>query len=91
MLEALAGEAHARGMELTADIGGGEIDEILKSSEDCLRLRRLGLEFVRLDYGYSVEQAGRMYREWNLKGLWSTPPPAARGRRGAGELTSEHR
>lgn len=69
MLEALAEEVHVRGMELTADIGGGEICEILESPEDCERLRRLGLEFVRLDYGYSAEQAGRMYREWNLKGF----------------------
>lgn len=86
MLEALAGEAHARGMELTADIGGGEIDEILKSSEDCLRLRRLGLEFVRLDYGYSVEQAGRMYREWNLKGFMVNASTS--GAREAEELVS---
>lgn len=69
VIKELAGMADACGMELTVDIGGNEIQKILDNPIYDEAVRQAGLDFVRLDYGYSAEQEKRMLDSWGLKGF----------------------
>lgn len=68
MFSALVKMAKSCKMELTADIGGGEIKELLESGL-AEQVRQNKPDFLRLDYGFSMEQAGRLYRQLHLRGF----------------------
>ncbi len=69
MLEELARTANHLGMELTVDIGGGEIGQLLADSQMCARVRCAGIGLLRLDYGFCTEQAGALYNRLGIKGF----------------------
>ncbi len=69
MLEELANLAGSLGMELTVDIGGGEIVQLLEDRELCARVCRAGVGLLRLDYGFCLEQAERLYHCLEIKGF----------------------
>ena len=69
MLEELARLTNHLGMELTVDIGGGEIDQLLADSQMCARVRSAGIGLLRLDYGFCTEQAGALYNRLGIKGF----------------------
>lgn len=69
MLEELARTANHLGMELTVDIGGGEIGQLLADSQMCARVRSAGIGLLRLDYGFCTEQAGALYNRLGIKGF----------------------
>ena len=52
MLEELARLTNHLGMELTVDIGGGEIDQLLADSQMCARVRSAGIGLLRLGHGF---------------------------------------
>ena len=59
MLEELARLTNHLGMELTVDIGGGEIDQLLADSQMCARVRSAHRLLRRgLTFGYG---AGRRH------------------------------
>lgn len=69
MLEELVRTANHLGMELTVDIGGGEIGQLLADSQMCARVRSAGIGLLRLDYGFCTEQAGALYNRLGIKGF----------------------
>ena len=69
MLEELARTANHLGMELTVDIGGGEIGQLLADSQMCARVRSADIGLLRLDYGFCTEQAGALYNRLGIKGF----------------------
>ena len=69
MLEELARLTNHLGMELTVDIGGGEIGQLLADSQMCARVRSAGIGLLRLDYGFCTEQAGALYNRLGIKGF----------------------
>lgn len=69
MLEELARLTNHLGLELTVDIGGGEIDQLLADSQMCARVRSAGIGLLRLDYGFCTEQAGALYNRLGIKGF----------------------
>ena len=69
MLEELGGLAGNLGMELTVDIGGGEIRQLLEDQELCARVRSARIGLLRLDYGFSRKQAGALYHRLGIKGF----------------------
>lgn len=69
LLEELSEEARKRSMCLTVDVGGRQIAELLEKEEYCGRMRRAAVDFIRLDYGFSMEQAKRIWRKWQVKGF----------------------
>lgn len=69
MLEELANLTNSLGMELTVDIGGGEIARLLEDRELCARVRRAGVGLLRLDYGFHLEQARKLYQYLGIKGF----------------------
>ncbi len=69
MLEELARLTNHLGMELTVDIGGGEIEQLLADSQMCARVRSAGIGLLRLDYGFCTEQAGALYNRLGIKGF----------------------
>lgn len=69
MLMELARLAGHVGMELTVDIGGGEISQLLENRELCTRVRSARIGLVRLDYGFSPEQAKALYHSLGIRGF----------------------
>ena len=69
MLEELGGLAGNLGMELTVDIGGGEIRQLLEDQELCARVRSAAIGLLRLDYGFNRKQAGALYHRLGIKGF----------------------
>lgn len=64
MLEELARLTNHLGMELTVDIGGGEIDQLLADSQMCARVRSAGIGLLRLDYGFARNRPARFTTAW---------------------------
>lgn len=69
LLEELSEEAQRRKMCLTVDVGGPQLAELLADKEACARIRRAAVGFIRLDYGFSMEQASRIWQEWQVRGF----------------------
>lgn len=69
LLEQAAGAACQHGMRLTADVGGRQLTELLESEACSARIRRCRIGFIRLDYGFSMEQVTRMWKRWQVKGF----------------------
>lgn len=69
LLEELAGEAQKRNMCVTVDVGGPQLAQLLADRESGARICRARVGFVRLDYGFSMEQAEQIWREWQVKGF----------------------
>ena len=61
--------AKLNNLEVTVDIGGHFIDEVLSDEEALFILKNIPFDFVRLDYGYSIEQCKSLYDKLNFKGF----------------------
>ena len=55
--------------ELTVDVGGHFIDEILNDKKIIDRLNKCQIDFFRLDYGYSFMQIKQLYDCLKVKGF----------------------
>lgn len=69
MLEELAKMTSDLEMELTVDIGGGEICRLLDNCDMSARVREAHIDLLRLDYGFHLEQARQLYRSLGIKGF----------------------
>ncbi len=69
LLEELSEEARRRKMCLTVDIGGPQLAELLADEEASTRIRRATVGLIRLDYGFSMEQARQIWQKWQVKGF----------------------
>lgn len=65
----LAKVAEERQMKLTADIGGGIISSLLEKETLCKQVAKLGLSFLRLDYGYDLKQLHSIVEKLNIHGF----------------------
>ncbi len=65
----VAGKARALGQSLTVDVGGGQLEELLASENYCEQIRQAGVDFIRLDYGYTMEQVRGIWKRWAVKGF----------------------
>ena len=68
-LEKTAKAAHHLNMELTADIGGPFIKQVLNDDSLLERLKKVRLDYLRLDYGYDENQLKELYSHLDLKGF----------------------
>lgn len=62
-------EAKSFGLEVTADIGGAYISDILKNPRLLAGVRELPPDFIRLDYGYEKDQVKALYEQLPLRGF----------------------
>lgn len=69
LLGRLAAEAKRLAMCLTVDVGGGQLKELLGSELYSEQIRRAGVDFIRLDYGFTMEQAGQIWERWRVRGF----------------------
>ncbi len=69
LLEAVGEKAGSLGLSLTVDVGGGQIRELLEQAGYDRRIRQAGVDFIRLDYGYTMEQVRGMWEQWGVKGF----------------------
>ena len=64
-LRIIAKKAKEYHMDIVADIGGYFIDQLLNNHHPDLPV----IDFIRLDYGYSIEQVSKLYHLLHLKGF----------------------
>jgi len=64
-----AKQAKEKGLEVTVDIGGPFIAQILNDKKNLLRMKDIAFDFLRLDYGYSLAQVGSLYKELSFDGF----------------------
>lgn len=69
LLEELSVEAKKLAMSIMVDIGGWQIKELLEKADYSERVRQAGVEFIRLDYGFSIEQIRQIWEKWKVKGF----------------------
>ena len=65
----IANEAKKYNLDVTVDIRGSYIAEILKNKEKLEFVKKIDFDFVRLDYGYEKEQVKTLYDELNIRGF----------------------
>lgn len=65
----IAEQCRNHGLELTADVGGKYIDQMLSDEELLGKLRKIPFAFIRLDYGFDISQVRRLYEELEIKGF----------------------
>lgn len=65
----IAKEAKQYGLEVTADIGGAYITEILSDEEKLAYLKKIPVDFIRLDYGYAEDQVRTLYEQLEIRGF----------------------
>lgn len=68
-LEQVSEAAKRLDMELTADIGGPFISMALDNPAILERLKKVNLDFLRLDYGYNENQLTVLYESLHIKGF----------------------
>lgn len=68
-LKIIADENKEYGFELTVDIGGSGINDILDNEEYLNELKKLKIDYLRLDYGYDLNQIKRLYSVLDIKGF----------------------
>ena len=56
-------------LELIVDIGGAYIDRLIEDEEVIERIRKVPFSFIRFDYGFSLEQAAKLYDLYDMKGF----------------------
>ncbi len=57
------------GLELTVDIGGYFIEQLLSDSEKLSDFKNMRADFIRLDYGYKKEEVKALYENLNIRGF----------------------
>lgn len=65
----IAKEAKQYGLEVTVDIGGLYITQILNDEEKLEFLKKIPFDFIRLDYGYDAKQVGNLYEQLDIRGF----------------------
>lgn len=68
-LELIAKECRKYHLELTVDIGGGYLKKITDDEIVINKLNKLEIDFIRLDYGYLLEDIKILYQRLHLKGF----------------------
>lgn len=56
-------------LEVTVDIGGHFINEVLSNDKILDELKKIPFDFIRLDYGYDIVQTATLYSKLKLKGF----------------------
>lgn len=56
-------------IDLTADIGGKYISELIKNKEALKKMQDIKLDFIRLDYGYKHDEVEYLNKALKLKGF----------------------
>ncbi len=62
-------EVKIHGLELTVDLGGDYINQILQNEKKRLFFKEMDIDFVRLDYGFYREQVKELYDIFGLRGF----------------------
>lgn len=65
----IAEEAKKYNLEVTVDIGGAYIDKILDEKEKLVYLKKIPIDFIRLDYGYDENQVKALYEQLKIRGF----------------------
>lgn len=65
----IAREAKKYHLEITVDIGGECIEEILNDNKKIAVFKKIPIDFIRLDYGYDEKQVKSLYEQLNLRGV----------------------
>lgn len=65
----IAIEAKQYGLEVTVDIGGSYIEQILGDQEKLASLKEIPFDFIRLDYGYDEGQVRALYEQLKIRGF----------------------
>lgn len=67
--EIIAKEAKQYALEVTVDMGGAYVSQILKDQKKFEFLKEIPFDFIRLDYGYNKEQVKALYEHLNIRGF----------------------
>ena len=67
-LKYISKERKKYNLELTVDVGGSYICDILNSELIIQLLKESEIDFIRLDYGYLIDDVRTLYKRLNLKG-----------------------
>lgn len=67
--EIIASEAKKYNLELTVDLGGSFINDVLNDEEIINKIKKYNLDFIRLDYGYDMKQVKELYEALNIQGF----------------------
>lgn len=65
----IAKEAKKYDLEVTVDIGGAYIEQILSDQQKLDILKEIEFDFIRLDYGYQKEQVTKLYKTLKIRGF----------------------
>ena len=68
-LKIIALETKKEKMELTVDIGGHFIKEVLTDEEMIKIVKDVKIDYLRLDYGFSEEEVKKLYLSFDIKGF----------------------
>lgn len=68
-LKYISKERKKYNLELTVDVGGSYICDILNSELIIQLLKESEIDFIRLDYGYLIDDVRTLYKRLNLKGF----------------------
>ncbi len=56
-------------LDLTVDIGGNFIKQVLSESKALETLKQTRITFLRMDYGYTLDQLKQLFHHLNIKGF----------------------
>jgi hypothetical protein len=65
----IAKEAKKYYLDITVDVGGECIEQILNDSEKLAFFKKIPIDFIRLDYGYDENQVKSLYEQLNIRGI----------------------
>ena len=65
----IANEAKKYELEVTVDIGGPYIRRVLEDELLKKRLEQVSFDFIRLDYGFDLSDAEKLYQLFGIKGF----------------------
>ena len=68
-LDIINKKAKEKGMEISVDIGGNYINEVLENTEYINMLKEFNIDYLRLDYGFNFNQVKDLYEKLNVSGF----------------------
>lgn len=68
-LEIIAEQTKKYDMDLVVDIGGKYINELLDDDNKINKIKQYNIDYIRLDYGYDINQVKSLYMLLNIKGF----------------------
>lgn len=67
--EIIAEETRKYNLDLMVDIGGNFIKQLLNDEDKLNKIKESKLDFIRLDYGYNLEQVKKLYNLLKVRGF----------------------